>query len=69
MDPVPVPDQLQNLTFIEEQLIARIHPVISVYRIKGGQFKYSGQVINFPQDVFDLVDSLPHSIENISHLS
>ena len=42
MDPGDVPFQLQDLTYIEQMLIARVHPVISLYRIKGCQYSYSG---------------------------
>ena len=66
MDPGPQPDVLKKLTFVEEQLIAQVHPVITVYRLKGGQFGYSGQVINFHQDITNFTTSLPHSIDTIS---
>lgn len=66
MDPGPQPDVLKKLTFLEEQLIAQVHPVITVYRLKGGQFGYSGQVINFHQDITEFTTSLPHSIDTIS---
>ncbi|KAE8741904.1 hypothetical protein FOCC_FOCC012556 [Frankliniella occidentalis] len=32
MDPGVVPPELQGLTYIEQQLIARVHPVVSVYK-------------------------------------
>ena len=35
--PSPVPEELQNLTQIEEMLIARVFPVISVYTKPGGK--------------------------------
>ncbi|KAK3908319.1 ATP-dependent DNA helicase [Frankliniella fusca] len=38
------PDVLSNLTLIEQLLIARVHPVIQVYRLVGGQTGYSGHV-------------------------
>lgn len=59
MDPNPQSVVLKCLTFIEEQLIA-------VYRLKGGQNGYSGQIINFPQDVKHFAQSLLHSIDIIS---
>ena len=59
MDPAPVPDVLRNLTMIEEILIARVHPVISLYKIRGNQTAYSGNVINFKQDITHLFSSLP----------
>ena len=37
MDCLVHPEELKCLTYIEEQLIAQVHPVLSVYQIKGGQ--------------------------------
>lgn len=51
MDPGDVPEELQNLSYIEQMLIARVHPVMSLYRIKGAQYAYSGNVINFQQNI------------------
>lgn len=51
MDPNEVPDELKRSTFLEQQLIALVHPIVSVYRVKGQQFAYSEHVISFPQDV------------------
>ncbi|XP_054257274.1 uncharacterized protein LOC128982231 [Macrosteles quadrilineatus] len=66
MDPGPVPDELTGLTYLEQQLIARVHPVVSVYRIKGHQLGYSGNVINFPQAVEEFAAVLPHRITSLS---
>lgn len=57
---------MKDLTYIEEQLIAQVHPILSVYRIRGGQYGYRGQVINFPQDVNELGTELPHAIETVA---
>ena len=59
MVPAQVPKELQGLTQIEEMLIARAFPVISVYTKPGGQRAYKGHCINFPQDIQDLADTLP----------
>ncbi|KAK3924574.1 S-inosyl-L-homocysteine hydrolase [Frankliniella fusca] len=59
------PDVLSNLTLIEQLLIARVHPVIQVYRLVGGQIGYSGHVINFFQDVKQVAKSLPHTIADL----
>lgn len=40
-------------------LIAQIFPVISVYCLRGGQYAYRGNVINFPQDVLEFTTRLP----------
>ncbi|KAK3916475.1 Enolase, partial [Frankliniella fusca] len=46
MDPLDVPEELKDLTYIEKQLIARC--------------KSKGQVIIFSQDVQHVADKLPH---------
>ncbi|XP_034232800.1 uncharacterized protein LOC117640409 [Thrips palmi] len=68
MDPGVVPPELERLSFVEAQLIARIHPVVSVYKIRGHQFGYRGNVINFPQEVNDLARALPHRIQDLSSI-
>ena len=59
MDPGEVPEELQGLTEIEEMLIARVFPVMSVYKLRGGQYGYRGNVINFPQNVEEFATRLP----------
>ncbi|PKC05887.1 hypothetical protein RhiirA5_293827, partial [Rhizophagus irregularis] len=59
MDPGEVPDELQNLTEIEEMLIARVFPMMLVYKLRGGQHGYRENVINFPQNVQELATKLP----------
>ncbi|KAK3922297.1 ATP-dependent DNA helicase [Frankliniella fusca] len=66
MDPGIVPPELQGLTHIEQQLIARVHPVLSVYKVRGGQYGYSGNIINFPQDVQQLATALPHRLADLN---
>ncbi|KAK3923565.1 ATP-dependent DNA helicase [Frankliniella fusca] len=61
-----VPPVLSCLSQIEQLLIARVHPVVQVYRLRGGQIGYSGHVINFFQDITEFTKTLPHSIEDIS---
>src|SRR2546421_106808 len=61
MDPGEVPEELKDLSEIEEMLIARVFPVLSVYRLRGGQHGYRGNVINFPQDVGEFASRLPRS--------
>ncbi|KAE8739272.1 hypothetical protein FOCC_FOCC015232 [Frankliniella occidentalis] len=68
MNPMSVPLELQNLTFIERQLIARIHTVMSLYTFKECQYKYSGQVINFSQDVQSVAEKLPHLVSNLNNV-
>ena len=48
MDPETVPLCLQNMTQIEELLIARACPIMTVYHKHGGQL---GHVLNLPQNI------------------
>ncbi|MCL7044102.1 hypothetical protein MKW94_009965, partial [Papaver nudicaule] len=66
MDPREVPIQLSRLTPLECLLIARVHPMFSVYRVKGQQYKYSGNVINFVQDVKEIARVLPYKPGDLS---
>ncbi len=59
MIPSSIPNELQNLTQIEEMLIARALPIMRVYIKPGGQRGYSGHCINLPQNVTELATSLP----------
>ena len=68
MDPGEVPPELGRLSFVEQTAIARVHSVVSVYKLRYGQLGYTGQVINFPQEVNALARVLPHSIEQISKM-
>ena len=65
MDPGNVPIELQDLTQIEEMLIARSCPIMSIYRKHGGQWGYKGHVVNLPQDVQGFLTSLPSSTSNL----
>ena len=59
MIPSYVPHELQNMTQIEEMLIACALPIMRVYIKPGGQRGYSGHCINLPQNVKELATSLP----------
>ena len=65
MIPSSVPEILQDLTQIEEMLIARALPIMKVYLKPGGQRSYSGHCINLPQRISDLAKSLPHCPKDI----
>ena len=45
MIPSPVPCELQDLTQVEEMLIARALPIMRVYIKPGGQRGYSGHCV------------------------
>ena len=61
MDPGEVPDELKALTKIEQMLISQVFTIISVYRLRGEQNGYRGNVINFPQDVLGFTSQLPRN--------
>ena len=64
MIPSKVPFPLQNLTQVEEMLIARAFPVLQVYtKPRGGQ-RYI-KVITLPQDVQEIADILPRHPKDI----
>ena len=42
-------------------LIAQVFTVMTVYRLRGGQNGYRGNVINFPQDIKGFTDRLPRN--------
>ena len=66
MIPSPVPTELQNLTEVEEMLIARALPIMRVYIKPGGQRGYSGHCVNLPQNVKELATSLPRYPKDLS---
>lgn len=59
MDPGDVPHNLLTLTPVEEMLIARVNPVLAMFKIQGHQTGYRGHIINFPQDVNEIARKLP----------
>lgn len=61
-----IPDALRDLSMIEEILIARVHPVVSVYKIRGQQTGYSGHVMNFVQHVEQVATILPNDIRTLN---
>ena len=65
MHPGSVPECLQNLTQVEEMLIARVSPIMYVYKKHGGQRGYKGHVLNLSQDIQSLLDKLPQSVSNL----
>lgn len=66
MIPGPQPEQLKNLTLMEQILISPIKPFITLFRLRGCQFGYSGNIINFQQDLSNLNYQLPHSLNSLS---
>jgi energy-coupling factor transporter ATP-binding protein EcfA2 len=68
MDPGDQPNQLKNLTLIEQLLIAQVHPVLCVFRLKGGQYGYRGQVVNLPQNLDSFTTNLPRALNSLSSI-
>lgn len=69
MDPLGVPEELKDLSYVEEQLIAVIHPMMTVFKLSGHhQFGYRGNIVNLPQDVKTFAKLLPHTIDSLSSL-
>ena len=66
MIPSCIPNELQDLTQIEEMLIARALPILNVYVKPGGQRGFSGHCINLPQEVSELAQSLPRYPKHVS---
>ena len=60
-----MPAELQDLTKVEEMLIARAFPITYVYRDQGGQRGYKGHFLNLPQDVQGFSNSLPTSVSDL----
>jgi DNA-directed RNA polymerase subunit F len=68
MDPGEVPPELKGLTQLEEELISRINPIVRVTTVKKQQYKYSGNVINFPQHVEEIAKVLPRKISDLKSI-
>jgi len=66
MDFGTIPPELKSLSLIEEILIARVHPVVSVFKIRGQQRAYSGHVMNFTQHIEQIASRLPHDPGSLS---
>ena len=56
MDPGSVPAELQGLSEVEELLIARAFPIMSIYRKHGGQRGYNG---------YNFLNSLPANMSDL----
>ncbi|KAM4067942.1 ATP-dependent DNA helicase PIF1 [Hirsutella rhossiliensis] len=54
-----VPNELPELSQVEEMLIARVHVHIQVFQYRGQQYKYRGHVINFLRDIGHVYTQLP----------
>ncbi|KAK8913436.1 hypothetical protein VCV18_011442 [Metarhizium anisopliae] len=60
-----VPNNLPDLTMVEEMLIARVHVHVKVLQVRGAQYKYRGHVVHFLRNVSKLFQELPVLPENL----
>ncbi|KAJ6578932.1 hypothetical protein B0H10DRAFT_2343751 [Mycena sp. CBHHK59/15] len=56
---VPGPEDLPPLTQMEEMIISPVHALVSLYQIRGGQFKYSGHCCNFARETAVFHNKVP----------
>lgn len=68
MNPGEQPYVLQQLTQVEEMLIAHVNPILQVTHAHGGQYKYSGHTISFPQDITTIAKYLPRMLFDLDIL-
>ena len=68
MDPGKQPPVLVVLTQVEEVMISRANPILQVTHARGGQYKYSGHTICFPQDISNIATYLPHLVSELDIL-
>ena len=54
---------------VEQMLIAKVAPIIHVYRLKGGQYAHGGHVVNIPQDDTGFTTSLSRLAADIPVLA
>ena len=62
MDPGPVPDIMQGLSLVEQQLIS---PAVQVHMLKHGGIASSGHCVAFPQNVNEPAQILPNLPQQI----
>jgi len=61
-----VPPQLKDLTIIDQILMARVNPIISIFKIRGQQTGYSGHIMNFTQHIEQFASRLPHDLHYLN---
>ena len=60
MDPGKKPPVLAVLIQVEEMLISIDNPILQVTHAHGGQYKYFGHTICFPQDISNIATYLQY---------
>ncbi|KAK3104656.1 hypothetical protein FSP39_007268 [Pinctada imbricata] len=66
MNPGKLPQELNDLTIIEQQLICRISPCINVHLLKHGGIGSSGHCVTFPQDINEPAQIFPRLPKEIN---
>lgn len=59
MDPMPVPEDLSEMSDAKQMLIARLAPTVHVHMLKHGGIAFRGHCIAFPQAVQEPATILP----------
>ena len=59
MDPRTQPRVLEDITQVEEMLIAHASPILQVMHSIGGQYKYQGHTISFSQEIKNVSKTFP----------
>jgi hypothetical protein len=59
MNPGKLPDELNDLSIVEQQLICRIAPCINVHLLKHGGIASSSHCVTFPQEVNEPAQIFP----------
>lgn len=67
-DPGEMPAGLRALTEVEELLIARVHPIVTVRQHRGGQYHYREHVCSFILNVAKIYRKLPLLPRDINQL-
>lgn len=68
MDTSEQPEVLRVLRQVEEMLIERVNPILQVSHARGGQYRYSGHTISFPQDISTIANKHPRRVEQIYYV-
>ena len=69
MHPSPLPPPLTDLTVIEHAAISPIHPMLKIYRHRGGGTVLKGHAISIEQDVQELATVLPRLPNDLDIIS
>ena len=65
MDPGPQPEELANLTQVEEILIEHASPILQITHAINSHFKYKGHRISFTKNIEKVSNILPHTIDKL----